>query len=419
MSDADLLLRLAVAALGGLAVGIEREWSGRAPDEPERFGGVRTFLLLGLVGGLAAVLAEEGSLAAGVTILAAGALVVAIAYFATAWRGVIDATTEVAGVVVLAAGATAGTGRLALASAVYAGTALVLVEKSKMHAAVDRIRSEELEAAARFAVLALVVLPLLPAEAIGWLGGVEPRRLWGLVLIFAGLSFVGYLALRIAGPGRGYGVAGLLGGLVSSTAVTLSFARTSREPGAAPAALARGALAASTILPLRVAVLVLVLHRPTAVALAPAIALPLLFGIGVVGWTLRAARHEEVPDEPELPRNPLRLGAAIQMTAMFALALTLFSLVRERFGTQGMMSGAALLGLAELDALTFAMGRLAARGAPAAEAAHALVVGMLANTLFKAGVAAAVGERRFRMIAVGGLLVYALLFGAALLLARA
>ena len=166
MNDSELaqtLVRLAVAAIGGLAVGIEREWSAKLEKKGTRFGGVRTFLLLGLLGGIAPVVGAEAP-GAGLLLLGAGAALVAFAYLTTAWRGAIDATTEVAGVVVLAAGALAGTGQLVLASAVFATVALVLVEKSRMHAAVERLRSEELEAAARFAVLALVILPLLPAR---------------------------------------------------------------------------------------------------------------------------------------------------------------------------------------------------------------------------------------------------------------
>ena len=159
----DVATRLGVAALGGLAVGIEREWSARARARPARFAGVRTFLLLGLLGGLGATLSELAGPAVGLVIVAAAAALVVGAYIVTArGGGDVDGTTEVSALVVLAAGALAGTGRLALASALSALTALVLVEKGRIHALVHRLQSETLEAAARFAVLALVVLPLCP-----------------------------------------------------------------------------------------------------------------------------------------------------------------------------------------------------------------------------------------------------------------
>lgn len=415
MDPRETLIRLGVAALGGLAVGVEREWSARQEGDSTRFGGVRTFLLLGLLGGLAPVVATLDP-RAGLVVLGGGVALVAIAYLITALRGTIDATTEVAGVVVVAAGALAGAGHFAVASAVFAGTALVLIEKSRMHAAVARIQSAELEAAARFAVLALVVLPLLPLEPWGPFGGVEPRKLWALVLLFSGLSFAGYLALRITGPGRGYGIAGLLGGLVSSTAVTLNFARESRDHSAHAVALGAGALAASTILPLRVLVLSAVLNLEVALALAPALAPLLLLAVGAAIWAWRRSGTASA-EAGLLPGNPLRLGTAIQMAVLFTLVLWGLAAVRERFGSSGVLGTSALLGLTDLDALTFSMAKLAGSGTTIETAVRALLIGMLANTTFKGVVALVVGAAPFRRICAGGLALFAVALAAGLLLA--
>lgn len=415
LDTADLLVRLGVATLGGLAVGIEREWSAKKDGARTRFGGVRTFLLLGLLGGLAAVSGALIGTAVGVGFALAGATLVVTAYLVSSKRGSIDATTEVAGLVVLAAGALAGAGQLAVASAIFAMTALVLVEKGPMHEAVDRLRSQELRAAARFAVLALVVLPLLPTEPIDALGGMEPRKLWGLVLLFSGLSFAGYVALRAAGPERGLGLAGLLGGIVSSTAVTLNFARESRTHGARARALAFGALAANAVLPLRVGVLSAVLNREVAVALVPVLAPAALFGATAVAWALWR-RHDDNGKKddaaPPLPSNPLRLGAAIQMTLLFTVVLYVLHLARDRFGSTGLYAGATLLGLTDMDALTLSMNRLAQASLPAVQAARALALGMLANTLFKSVAAAIVGASGFRWIVVAGLAGFAAIFAA-------
>jgi len=410
----ETLIRLAVAALGGLAVGVEREWSARKEGDSTRFGGVRTFLLLGLLGGLAPVVATLDP-RAGLVVLAGGVAVVAVAYLVSAWRGTIDATTEVAGVVVVAAGALAGAGHFAVASAVFAGTALVLIEKSRMHAAVARIQTAELEAAARFAVLALVVLPLLPVEPWGPFGGVEPRKLWALVLLFSGLSFAGYLALRIAGPGRGYGIAGLLGGLVSSTAVTLNFARESRDRSAHAVALGAGALAASTILPLRVLVLSAVLNLEVALALAPALAPMILLAIAAAIWAWRKSGTASA-EAGLLPGNPLRLGAAIQMAVLFTLVLWGLAAVRERFGSSGLLGTSAVLGLTDLDALTYSMAKLAGTGTTIETAVRALLIGMLANTAFKGVVALALGAAPFRRLCAGGLALFAVALAVGLLL---
>ena len=413
-SPPEALLRLAVAALGGLAVGIEREWSAQLDKKNTRFGGVRTFLLLGLLGGMAPVLHDQRQWA-GTAVLAAGAALVVVAYLATAWRGSIDATTEVAGLVVLTAGAMAGSGQLVIASAVFATAALVLVEKSRMHAAVERLRSAELGAAARFAVLALVVLPLLPAHLDSPLGELEPRRLWILVLLFCGLSFAGYVALRVAGPERGYGLAGLLGGIVSSTAVTLNFARESRKREELATALGYGVLAAAVVLPVRVLVLAGAIEIGVARALLPALLPVLGVATAIVVVGLRR-RGDAKPDAKALlPDNPLRLMVALQMALLFTLVLWGLGWVRERFGSSGLLGGAVLLGLTDLDALTYSMARLAASGTPAETAARALVVGQLANTVFKAALAATLGAAPFRRVALVGFGALAAAYAAGLL----
>ncbi len=414
-----LLLNLAVASLGGMAVGIEREWSGRRPGEPARFGGVRTFLLLGLTGGLAAVLFRAVDPRIGLVLFAAGLALVLVAYLVSAWRGTIDATSEVAGLLVLGAGAAAGFGMLTVASAVAAGTALVLVEKGRMHAAVARLESSGLEAGARFAVLALVVLPILPHGPIARLGGIEPQKLWGIVLVFAGLSFAGYIALRLAGAERGYSVAGFLGGLVSSTAVTFNFARESRREKADLAvekALAVGVVAACSILPLRVGAVAFALNAEVARALAPALVLPV--AATAVAIAFAWFRKPQGDGAPRLPENPLRLGSAIQMALLFQVVLWLLGALRERLGAAGLVASSALLGLTDMDALTFSLTELAGRAAPEGSlaaltptaAARGLLVGMLANTVFKATVAVALGASAFRLRVVAALAVIGALF---------
>lgn len=405
-----LLSRLAVAALAGFAVGIEREWSAGREKLNTRFGGVRTFLLLGLIGGIASTLAREIDPLIGAVVLGGALAIVAGAYLISGWQGTIDATTEVAAVVVLGAGALAGWGLIVPASAIAAITALALVSKGRLHGAVAKLRSEELDAAARFAALALVVLPLLPAGPFAGFGGLEPRKLWGLVLVFAGLSFAGYIAMRVAGPDRGYGLAGLLGGIVSSTAVTLNFARESRRDESARIPLALGVVAACTVLPVRVGALSFALNREVGLALLPALALPLLAGLVFVGAALWHARGLSASGTAKLPDNPLRLGSAIQMVLLFQAVLWLLGLAKERLGEGGIVGGAALLGLTDLDALTFSAAELARGGLAPEIAARALLVGMTANTLFKATLAGALGAGAFRPRVLAALGLFAALF---------
>lgn len=395
-------IHLGVAALCGLAVGVEREWSARQHKDPPEFAGVRTFLLFALLGGLGGELYSEGWNGLSLLLLGAGAGLVVASYVATASRERPGATTEVAALLVLAAGALAGTGRLALASALAAVVALVLVEKSRIHELVHGLRSQEIEAGVRFLVLAAVILPLLPEGPFGPPPGIRPRELWILVLLFAGLSFAGYIGLRVAGPERGYTFSGLFGGLVSSTAVTLSFARQSREQPALAGPLAAGTLAACTVLFLRVAALCAILRAELAWKALAFFALPAVAGAAAV-FVLKG-RGKTAKVEAELPKRPLGLRAALQMALGFQLVIYALAWVKARFEQSALIGTAALLGLTDMDALTFSM----ARGAdtPAGDAARALTVGVLANTLLKTGIAVAVGAPAYKRragLALGGL----------------
>ena len=227
------LIGILIAALGGLAVGLEREWSGHATGPKARFAGVRTFTLLGILSGISGWLwINQAQLVAAILLAAAAALVVA-AYVAASRREV-EATTEVASLVVLAAGLTAGLGSWALAGGAIAVTTLLLVEKSRIHDLARKIDDTSLRAGVRFGVMAVVILPLLPEGPFGPGAGFRPRTLWLAVLIFSGLSFAGYLARKGLSGTLGYPVAGLLGGLVSSTGVTFSFSASAARNRARP-----------------------------------------------------------------------------------------------------------------------------------------------------------------------------------------
>ena len=380
-------------------VGLERQWSGHAQGPEARFGGLRTFTLLGGLSGVAGWCWAAGLEPLAVVLAAAGAALVVAGYVAAS-RIDVDGTTEMAALVVIGAGLLAGTGRLALASGVIVTTALLLAEKTRLHAVVARIDDETLRAALRFAAMAVVVLPLLPEGPFGPFGGVRPRELWALVLFFSGLSFAGYLARRLVGPTHGYLVAGMLGGLVSSTSVTLTYARASRADAAAVTALGAGAVAASTVLFPRVLLTSSVLNPELAAALVPYIAPPFLAGVLA---SLAGARRRGPLATGEPPRNPLAFASALQMAALFQLVLYAVHVVRQYWGSAGVIASALVLGLTDVDALTLSMARNAAAGLAVSTAAQALAVGILSNTVLKLLLAVLVGGGRFRTLAGAGL----------------
>jgi uncharacterized membrane protein (DUF4010 family) len=403
-SEVSTVVGIVGAALGGAAIGLEREWSGHATGPAAHFAGIRTFTLLGGLGGLSGWLWLGNYELLAVALLGGGAGIVVAAYVAASRRQ-IDGTTEVAALVTLAAGTLAGTGNLAIASAVVAITVVILAEKSRLHTMVARIADAELQAATRFAVMAVVILPLLPSGPYGPFGGVRPRELWLLVLLFSGLNFVGYITYRAVGPRRGYLFAGLIGGLISSTSVTLLFSRTSRTSRGSAAPLAFGVMAACTVMFLRMGVATAVLHWPLAPALAPYLVAPFL--AGALMTTIGMRRQREESHTTEHPDNPLGFWNAVQMAGLFQGVLFLVFAVRELWGSIGLLVSGAVLGLSDVDALTISMTRSTATGTPLAIGAQALAIGALTNTILKLGLAAALGHTRFRRIAVPGLAVLA------------
>jgi uncharacterized membrane protein (DUF4010 family) len=407
VSDLELAERLVIAALAGMAVGVEREWSGHATGPHARFAGVRTFFLLGAIGGVAGWLLDSSApLVAAALLLATGGLIVA-AYLAAAGRGgqAIEGTTETAALLVLGVGLLAGMGLLRLASGTVAVIVLVLGEKEVIRKFVSRIGREEMQAALQFAVLALVVLPLLPEGPIERLGGMQPRALWAVVLLFSGLNFAGYIARRVLGDHRGYPVMGALGGLVSSTLVTLNFSRHSRREPASAISLAIGTVAACTVLIPRILGFTLLLNPVllprTALGLAPTF-------IGGVLLLLAGWKHlaEGIPHQPPPePGNPLRLRSAILMALSFQIVLVLLHTLTKRFGESGVLASATVLGLTDMDALTFGMNRLAQSPELVPIAALAITLGVTVNSFVKAVVSAIVGAPGYRRLALPGLLL--------------
>lgn len=412
--DLSVILALAVATLGGLSVGIERQWSGHAAGPRARFAGIRTFTLLGLGSGLSGWLWATGLHGPSLVFLTGLTALVVVAYF-HASRIDIDGTTEVAALVVVMAGLLCGIGYLRLGAGITALTTMLLIEKSRLHAWVRGLDRLELRAGARFAVMALVLLPLLPTGPYGPAETIRPRLLWALVLFFSGLSFVGYIARRLVGAERGYVTAGTLGGLLSSTSVTLTFARLSRTDSTSGRALAAGTLGANAVLFPRVLVASAFLAPALARTLWPWLLLPVAIASvlafrGLGGPGAASARHHRAD------ANPLQVVAALQMALLFQLVLFGVALATYYLGRAGIYGAAAVLGLADMDALTVSMAELTTKGSEPAVTARALLIGLASNTVVKLGLALVVGRGQFRLLTAAGLAAILLALVAAIVL---
>lgn len=408
----DGFMGIVVAILGGVAVGVERQRSGHATGSDARFGGLRTFTLLGTSAGISGFLFNS-EYALPALMLMTAALALVIAGYVRASKHDIDATTEVAAVVVVGAGVLAGIGQVQLSAALTTMTVLLLAEKPRLHGFVARLDEPTMIAAAGFAVMSAVILPLLPEGPFGPGPGLRPRDLWILVLLFSGLSFVGYIAQRASSPG-GYPLTGLLGGLVSSTSVSLAFARLSASAPLHAAALATGAVAASTVLFFRVAAVVAILDRTLLPELARYLLAPCITGLVALALAWRSLRDTE--GQPTSLRNPLQLRDALGMALLFQVVLYGVHYIKTWVGDVGLMASGFVLGLTDVDALTMSMTRSVASQVSVEVAGRAIAVGIVANSLMKCGIALAMGSPRFKWQAGGSLLAMAAAGAAGLLL---
>jgi uncharacterized membrane protein (DUF4010 family) len=404
--DARLVWSLAAALIIGALVGIEREKSKAQSGHPG-IGGVRTFILFSLIGAVAAWLSQVLGSAWVFVAAVAGVGALAVAGYVVQSRTKPEAvglTTEAAAVGICLLGGACVAGQTAVA------LALGVAYKRPMHALVAKLGSEDIEAVVKLLAATFIVLPLLPATAIDPWGAIRPRTLWILVILIAGLSLVGYVATRALGAGRGTAVTGLTGGLVSSTAVTLAFARQSRdEAGRTDDALAAGLLLAWAVMNVRVVILAAIVHAPLVSALLlPFGAMTAVAGLAVVFLLERTREQEPAAGREVALRNPFSLTAAIKFALFFAVVLLVVALAREYFPGHGYYLVATLAGLTDVDAITLSMSGLAGHGGVSATvAARSLVIAALSNTVVKCGMVAAIAGAALRLRT---LVVTALLF---------
>jgi uncharacterized membrane protein (DUF4010 family) len=424
MNDAagfSTLQEFATALLIGALIGVERE-KRKAAEVAGSLGGLRTFILFSLLGALAGwlarTLAQPALLVAALAV--AAALVLAGYVLAARLRPeALGLTTEAALLVVCLLGATVTLGHRDLAVVLAVVTAAVLAYKQPLHGLVEKLGWDDVFAGLRLLLATFVVLPLLPDRPVDPWQALNPYALWLLVILISSLSLIGYVATRWLGAARGTALTGLTGGLVSSTAVSLAFARRGRdEPGAAPA-LACGILLAWGVMFARVVVEVLVVNTallgrvlvPFLAMGTAAAALAWLFYRGSGGEDGAAVGEAVVP-----LRNPFSLTSAIQFAAFFAVVLLLVKLVQLHLPGQGVYLVAALAGLTDVDAITLSMAEYARANDPGT-AVTAIVLAALTNTLVKCAMVAGLSGPALRWRVLAATAVVLAAGAAALMLA--
>ncbi len=392
----EVVLHLLLAFGLGALVGLEREQS----ESGGSFAGSRTFPLIALYGALV-----QAFFPAALPV-AVGVLVVplTVAYVGKIWfESDIGLTTLMAALVTVVLGAmTMHSDRGAVVAIIVGGAVTVLLSiKAPVHEFADRIEGSERRASAKFILVVLVVLPALPDRPLDVLYGLNPRFVWLMVVFVTGLGFVAYLLGQILGPERGIALTGIVGGFVSSTATTVSMAEKTTQNATLYHVCAFAVVTASIVMFPRALIEVAVVNRD----LLPSVALPLgamtvVGALAAGGLYWRTTSGETV--EPEELKNPFRLQSALLFGAVFAVVLLVSEYANEWFGESGVYATAFFSGLADVDAMTITLSRLAAEGAVSTQVATTgIVIAAIANTLVKAVLAWVLGTRKLgRLVSI-------------------
>ena len=386
--DLSLELQHIVIALGlGLLVGTQRTWAGKG------LAGIRTFPLVTVLG----VLAERLATVHGGAVLAGALLAVVSLIIMGNWTRVTQGleergiTTEVALIVMFAVGAMVSYGWVAEGVIVAGSAAALLQWKDSLHALVQRLGDADARALMRLALLGLVILPALPNRTFGPYGVLNPFSIWLMVVLIVGISMGAYLAARLLGPRGGTLASGVLGGLISSTATTVTYARRSAGAPERSAGAALVVMLASTVVFARVLLEVAVVAPQILPDAGLPIATMMLVMLGISGVMYYRSRGE-VADEPPEHEPPSDLRAAVGFGLLYAGVLLAVAVAREHFGAGAVYGVAALSGLTDVDAITLSTAQLVQSGRLDVETGwRVILVGALTNLMFKGFVVASLG----------------------------
>lgn len=396
---------LALALLSGLLIGLEREHSKPAAAEKRGFtGGVRTYPLFALLGATTALMmAKHGPLplfaaALGLTLL------LAIGYWRDVEQGHLGLTTEASALLTFFLGALATAHgvieplqlRIFVVASITVGATFLLSQKTELREFSARLSRDDVIATVKFLLIAVVILPVLPNQPMGPYGALNPYRIGFMVLLIAGIGFVGYAAMRLFGHGRGLLITGAIGGLVSSTAVTLASAARAKQTPQLASVSALAVVIASTIMFARVLITVAAVE----VSLLPRLAIPMgamgavgLVAVGVMAFRDRA--HRERGATVELT-NPFELRKALQFGAFFVFILVASRWATDTFGDTGTYLAGLLAGLTDVDAITLSMSNQVKNGAVELDVAtRTIVIAVASNTVVKSVMAVVLGGWSF------------------------
>ncbi|HAS62506.1 MAG TPA: hypothetical protein DCS35_07930 [Vibrio sp.] len=407
---------LFIALLLGAIVGTQRGWVMRHNEEGSRVAGIRTFSLVGLLGGLVGILAQHYSpLLIGFALIAL-VILACIAFIIQQKKSEdISITGVVSLIVTYVLGALAVTGEVVLAAAAAVITAVVLDNKKELHQALQKLQEYELDAALRLLLISIVLLPLLPNQTFGPWNALNPYEIWWMVVLIASISFVGYFAIKIGGAKRGILFTSVFAGLSSSTALTLQFSHLSREQPNMSPLLASGILiSCGTMFPRLLIVLTVI--NPQLVKLLWPIVLSMMVALYLPAWWIWRTSDISTVEQPNQKSNPLALQSALFFGVVLAAIMLLSHALSDWFGSTGTLILAALSGITDVDAISLALGRQSTQSLTVTTAALGIIIAASVNTIVKMGMVVSIGDKQLwkrvapvmiSCVGVGGLMFLA------------
>ncbi|MGI3064528.1 MgtC/SapB family protein [Vibrio diabolicus] len=394
VSGEHLIWNLLIALLLGAIVGTQRGWVMRNSVEGSRVAGIRTFSLVGLLGGLVGILANIYTpLLIGFALIALVILTCIAFVIQQKKSGDVSITGVVSTMVVFVLGNLAVSGEAVLAAAAAVITAVVLDNKRELHQALQKLQEYELDAALRLLLISIVMLPLLPNQSYGPWNALNPYEIWWMVVLIASISFVGYFAIKIGGAKRGILFTSIFAGLSSSTALTLQFSHLSREQASISPLLASGILlSCGTMFPRLLIVLSVI--NPQLVKLLWPIVMAMMVALYIPAWWIWRRSEVEQIEQSNKQTNPLALQSALFFGLVLAVIMLLAHALSDWFGNAGVLILSALSGITDVDAISLTLGRQSTQTLSVTTAALGILIAASVNTIVKMGMVIAIGDKK-------------------------
>jgi uncharacterized membrane protein (DUF4010 family) len=413
MNELENFKLLGIAFAIGLLIGLERGWRQRENDEGTRVAGLRTYGLIGLMGGIGGLLAEHIGPILPIVMFLVLTLVLLVAYSLSQEKSEdVGITSMIASLMTFMLGTLTFYGYAVLASSTAVVVTLLLGFKPLLHEWINKLERSELEATLKLLLISVVMLPILPDQGYGPWELLNPYNIWLLVVLIAGISYAGYFAVRILGDRHGPVVTGALGGLVSSTAVSLNLSRYCKQNPEMKNALASGILMACATMFVRTLLLVSILNQVLMRVLLPSLLVMsiLTYLIALILWKKAgdvSTRHEFGLE------NPFQLGMALKFAAFLTVILLLSKIAKLYFGDIGTYFLAAVSGIADVDAITLSMSKLSPGGSELKVATRAILIAVSVNSCVKGIISWVIGGHSMGL-RVGGTMIMAVLAGLAI-----